>query len=89
MTRLINRLPAMFDVAFIILMFVLAGIYLILGCCAAAWEQKMRDTLDPMNEYYKRGAAASAAFWLFIAMIAIIVNFVLRFISKPSQSFNP
>ena len=73
-------------------------------CCAAAWEQKMRDKLpDSLN---RKGAAASAAvsdcsfddvllrffvwqFWLFIAMIGIVVDYVLRLTSRPSQSFTP
>jgi len=79
-TGIINRLPAIFDLAFIIIMLVLGGIYFILGCCAAAWEQKMRDTLGVQNKLMRPGAAASASFFLFVAMIAIFINFILRLV---------
>ena len=76
-------------------------------CCAAAWEKKMRDTVEMDGDYPRKGAAASAAvrhffrgisrktnfgifqFFLFVSMIVVIINFILRLISRPSQSFTP
>lgn len=88
-TRLINRCPAVFDLAFIVVMLVLAVIYFILGCCSAGWEQKMRDTVGREGTLKRKGAAGSAAFWLFFAMIAIIVGYVLRLVRRPAQSYTP
>ncbi|UJR15237.1 hypothetical protein I4U23_002192 [Adineta vaga] len=89
-TKLIYRLPPIFDTIFIIVMLVLAVIFFILGCCAAAWEKKMRDTLEDLGVLKRKGAAASAAFFLFVAMIAMIIDFVLRLFNRaPSQSYNP
>jgi len=35
-------------------------------CCSAAWEKKMRDTVGSVDNYQKKGAAASAAVCIFI-----------------------
>ena len=34
-------------------------------CCAAAWEKKMRDKLEPLDALNRKGAAASAAVSIF------------------------
>ncbi|CAF2733237.1 unnamed protein product [Rotaria sp. Silwood2] len=88
-SRLIYRFPTVFDLMFIIIMLVFAVIYLILGCCSAAWEQKVRDASDPPGFIHHKGAAGSAAFFLFVSMIAIAVDFALRLINRPAQSYNP
>jgi len=77
-TAFIKRLPNNFEFVFMIIMFVLAGIYFILGCCAAAWEKKMSDTLGSLVQH--KGAAGAASFFLFFAMLAIILDYVLRLV---------
>ncbi|CAF1417718.1 unnamed protein product [Rotaria sordida] len=86
--RFIYRLPTIFDTAFIFAMLVLAFIYLILGCCSAAWEKKVRD-VGKIQYIPHKGAAASASFFLFVAMIAVIINFLLRLFNRPPQTYNP
>lgn len=88
-TSLVNRLPNIFHKIFIIVMIVMGVIYFILACCSAAWEQKMRDTVEKEGIYQRKGAAASASFFLFVAMIAQLTNFIIRLIIKPSQNFTP
>ncbi|CAF3600948.1 unnamed protein product [Rotaria sp. Silwood1] len=88
-SSLIYRLPTAFDLIFIIIMLVFAFIYLILGCCSAAWEQKVRDVPDSYNIIRHKGAAASAAFFLFVAMIVVAIDFALRLINRPAQSYTP
>jgi len=90
--NLIARLPAKTERIFSIVMLVFAGILLILGCCAAAWEKKMDDvsriansnqTVVPQGFKLKhKGAAASAAFFLFVAMLSIIGDHVSRLIAR-------
>ncbi|CAF1131476.1 unnamed protein product [Rotaria sordida] len=88
MTGLIKRLPVQFDSIFTIIMFVVAAIFLILGCCAAAWGKKMNDSpIARMSSVRNTAAAAITAIFLFIAMIAIIINFVLRLI-RPTERGN-
>ncbi|CAF2920605.1 unnamed protein product [Rotaria sp. Silwood2] len=80
-TGLIKRLPKQFDFIFGIIMFVVAAIFLILGCCAAAWAKKMSDSsVGNLSTTRNTAAAAVAAIFLFIAMVATIINFVLRWI---------
>ncbi|CAF3446822.1 unnamed protein product [Rotaria socialis] len=88
-SRLVYHFPAICDLAFIIVMLVLAVVYLILGCCAAVWEQKARDTLGVAGVLQHKGAAASAAFFLFVAMVATAIDFGLRLAIKPQQRYNP
>jgi len=86
MTSLINRLPAIFDIIFIITMLVLAGIFFILGCCAAAWEQKMNDTVKKTGKYVHPGAAGAASFFLFVTMLAVIADFLIRLLRPASRN---
>jgi len=80
LTNLISMIPPMAQRIFSIVMLVLALVLLILGCCAAAWQKKMTDVAKVAPVAHK-GAAGSASFFLFLAMIAIIVNYVLLLIS--------
>ncbi|CAF1601851.1 unnamed protein product [Rotaria sp. Silwood1] len=87
-TGLIKRLPKQFDLIFTLIMLVLAAIFLILGCCSAAWGKKMSDaSIGPVNVVWNTGCAAAAAAFLFVAMIATIMNFVLRLI-RPIERGN-
>ncbi|CAF3796157.1 unnamed protein product [Adineta steineri] len=81
----IYRLSAKFDLTFNIIMLVLAFVYLILGCIAAAWEKKMDDTLGKIGRAKHSGAAAVTSFFLFVATIVIAVNFILRLTKKAKE----
>ncbi|CAF3385772.1 unnamed protein product [Rotaria socialis] len=84
-TGVIKRLPKIFDLIFMITMFVMAVVLLILGCCSSAWAKKGYDTkVGGGSSWGNIAAAVASAIFLFIAMIAIIANYVLR-IFRPIQ----
>ncbi|CAF2082144.1 unnamed protein product [Rotaria magnacalcarata] len=84
-TGFIKRLPKIFDLIFMITMFVMAAVLLILGCCSSAWAKKGYDTKVGVGSAWGNIAAAIAsAIFLFIAMIAIIANYAIR-ICRPLQ----
>jgi len=58
-------------------MLVFGGIYLILGCCAAAWEKKMKDTQNYIGGYKRKGAAASASVSSIRRFFALYLSFFL------------
>ncbi|UJR13236.1 hypothetical protein I4U23_000258 [Adineta vaga] len=78
--KLIYRLPTKFDLIFIIVMLIFSAIYFILACCAAAWAEKLNNTVYENDSVNHKGAAAAASFFLFVATGVILANFILRLV---------
>jgi hypothetical protein len=86
MTPLMHRFPPIFHFVYNIVLLVIAAIYLILGCCSAAWAKKMSDTtVGAGGQLQRTSAPIAASFFLFVAMIALIIIGILRFIRPTAR----